>query len=130
MYFTHSADSDLLPLDAQGVPAPQVDALAEDVQDDIIGRYTVAEGDGEVVKLEGYDTDPQQATPPLRKALRRTIAEVVGHRLRHQGSSKGVDSKRMGRITTSFNEGFNPLFPASWRRRLTSFDTRDPLWRA
>lgn len=131
MYFDPAQHISLLSPTAQAVAGDfDITAFAADVEDDIIRRFTGEDDDGNrVVMLEGYDADPADATTDLRTALRRTIAEVVSHRLLHGDVSKGISFQRIGQVSASFNKGFNPLFPQDWKRRLVSFETGPSVWR-
>jgi hypothetical protein len=128
MYFDYATHKDFLPADAQ--QGQRVEYVADTVEREVLAKYTVTEADGETVKLQGYTEDPDNADPQLRKALVRTIIEITGHRLRHELATQGVDSKSVGKVSTSYGEGFDPLFPAKWKRHLAPFDLREPVWRA
>lgn len=121
-YFDPASDTDLIATDLQG--HPRLETVASGVESDILLRYRY---DG-AVQLEGYDSDPAAADAMVRDALKRTIADVASHRLRHEGDTPGlstVDGSRSRFMDTNFD----PKWPKKWDSRLSKFDQRAAPWR-
>lgn len=82
-----------------------------------------------VVKLDGYDSDPEQADEELVTVIKNTIADIVSFRLRGYNAEYGVESQRQGNRTISFrNSIYYTEFPRHWNSLLTDFDSRTALF--
>jgi len=80
-----------------------------------------------VVYLNGFKPDAGDANVSalLKDALRRTIADVVSHRLFNIDSAGGnVIEEQRGRRRIKYAEGKDAEWPENWDRRLTTFDLR------
>lgn len=122
-YFDLPSDSDLIATDLQG--HPRLQTVASGVEADILLRYRSDEG---AIQLEGYDSDPAAADEMLRDALKRTIADVANHRIRHERDTSDMSTSD-GRRSRSPDARFDPDWPKRWDSRLASFDQRPAPWR-
>lgn len=83
-----------------------------------------------VVKLHGYDKDPEKAESNLKEALRRTIATVISATLKQYDNERNLQSERLGNRSYSY-AGKIPTkddWPNGWDRRLSKFDNRDVVY--
>jgi len=78
-----------------------------------------------VIWLDGYkeDADDAAVDTRLKDALRRTIADVVSHRLRYYDEEQGISSFTQGRVSIAYTGGTrNNRWPAAWSSRLAEFN--------
>lgn len=127
-----SDDTDLLHPDVQG--HSDLSRMAGIVEHEVIEQYAVytTGGDLDEVLLLGYETDADDPDTgaKLKEALRRTIAEVISYRLRHQDKDPEVASYDQGGRGTEYrNNGSKEYrWPPNWDRRLVPFDERAPAY--
>lgn len=132
-WFDDTADAHLLHASIR--EHPELDNAIEKAEYDLFQVYTELERDEEdeeelVVKLRGYDDDPEEADEALVEAVKRTIAELVSNRLRAYDQFREIQSQRQGqRSETFFRE--SPAWDAfskNWNFRLRVFDMRKKLY--
>lgn len=76
-----------------------------------------------IIWLDGYKEDADEADTRLKDALRRTIADVISHRLRYYEEENGVKRFSQGRVSIEYSgSGRDAEWPRQWSRRLTEFD--------
>ena len=79
------------------------------------------------VRLWGYDADPNSANASLKEDARRTIAEVVSHRLRFYDVAEGVFKEKLEGYEYEAEGSVDRKWPDGWNRRLIKYDKRHPL---
>lgn len=143
-YFDLAAAADVLLLHESVRDHNELARIASAVETDVINHYrernergldrytyygspTVAPfvtSDGKyIVWLDGYKEDADEADTRLKDALRRTIADVVSHRLRYYDEERGVQSWTQGRVSVTFSGGGRDTeWPKGWSRRLAEFN--------
>lgn len=127
-YFDSGADTALI---HQSVRThSELATVASNAENDVLRRYTLGfNATDREVYLEGYNADADLADTALKDALRRTIGEVVSHRLRFYDDRRGVASESRGARSVSYApSGVDPDWPDGWDNRLADFDTRNPFW--
>lgn len=72
---------------------------------------------------DGYAAD-RASWSGFADAMRRTIADVVSHRLRSSGTEPGIQSYGQGSRWTTYRGSFNPDWPRNWSWRLRPYDLR------
>jgi len=80
-----------------------------------------------VVYLNGFkpDADDSNTSALLKDALRRTIADVITHRLFNIDSAGGnVIEEQRGRRRIKYAEAKDADWPDNWDQRLATFDLR------
>src|SRR5690606_33387780 len=92
----------------------------------VLDRFSVVEGDGTVVKLRGYDADPEACDPELLTRLRFVIADVITHWV--QLPDENVASVSRGGRSVTFKSILSRM-PRSAFRLLDDYDQRTPLYR-
>ncbi len=83
------------------------------------------------VRLIDYDNDtPADSGAELKKALKKTIAEITSWVIRNYNNSQNVSSIQQGKRSISYY-GLAPTwqdFPNGWTRWLKNFDDREALY--
>jgi len=124
-YFDPSDPSDVELLHSSVREDPELPVIVDQIEWEVIDRYTEGTGDHMRVQLEGYpDSDD------LSEALRRTIADVASWVLRDYSNEQGVVSQRQGNRSVVYSTRIPSWrdYPPQWDRRLTRFDKRRVIY--
>lgn len=92
----------------------------------VLDHYTEVTGDGPVVRLRGYDPDPDQCDPELLLRLRYAVSDVIEHVVK--APDERVQSTSRGERSVVFRKAIASM-PRSAFRLLFDYDLREPLWR-
>lgn len=122
-YFDPLADEALLHGDVRS--HPEIYNVLERAERDVFRRYT----ENGVVKLRGYDKDPEKADDDLVVAVKDAVANLASYRLRAYDNDPGVESVRQGNrsVTYRFDSLYNG-YPRHWDSALIDFDERTVLY--
>ncbi|GAB5520335.1 MAG: hypothetical protein RhofKO_25860 [Rhodothermales bacterium] len=147
-FFDPDSDTDLTLLHASVRAHAEVRGVAVAAEWDVIENFTEQgdaeddlfsyeeDGEGYVVRLRGYHSDPAQALgyntdraawSGLCRALRRTIADVTAHRLRFYHYEEGVTEEKVGQITQKRAEALDARWPEDWSAPLARYRVLDYL---
>lgn len=147
-YFNPDDEAHKLLLPKTFREADELDAIAAQVERDVIRQYTqrvrsdvlpglvdstfVNLDLGLIVLLRGYQTDADDADtdPDLKLALRDTVADVIAWRIRklHRDPTVATEGSDAGKSKTFIEADTREPFPPNWDFRLTEFDAREQLW--
>lgn len=139
-YFNASDEADKLLISEEVRAHSDLYSVAAQVEMEVIEYFTSyctvsapvtgAEVVEKTVELRGYNADSALAEAGLKDALRRTIADVVSHRLQYYDTDETLTSVRRGsRAWTRENGAVNKDWPKNrWDWRLIPYDKRDPIY--
>lgn len=104
-YFDPENDSQYLHASVRG--HEELEAVAEMAEQDVLAK-------------SGYELGE---TGGVAQALRRTIADVVSHRLRYYDTDATLSLESRGSRSQARAKGsLDPMWPKRWRWRLRSYD--------
>lgn len=143
-YFDPSSSSDIFLIHSSVRAHSELVQMAAQVEEEIINHYRERNRDGYaeypyygsstgtafittdgkyVIWLDGYKEDASLADARLKDALRRTIADVISHRLKHYDDEPGIKSWTQGRRSVTYSgSGIDGQWPKAWNKRLTEFN--------
>lgn len=131
-------DSNLLHPEAQD--HADLSEVEDRVESEVIEKFTVrskrtkhgffeTELSGDlVVALDGYEESADDADSEFKDAFKRTLADVISHRIRHIHEHEDVTSESLSDYSYDRQEGFDPEWPRNWDWRLNKYDLRRPLY--
>lgn len=143
-YFDISSAADLFLIHSSVRDHCELSQMAASVEDEIISQYrernvggyteypyyssqtgtpyTTTDGKY-IIWLDGYKVDADEADTRLKDAMRRTIADVISHRLKHYDDEPGIKSWTQGRRSVVYaGDGIDAHWPKSWNKRLIEFN--------
>jgi hypothetical protein len=150
-YFDWTADADKAFLPPEYRDASELQNVAAIAEADVIEFFTeytgdtaykvvstvreqtdIADSDYMTVFLRGYEEDADDADvdPGLKRAMKKTIAEVIRWRMDKWKESAGLESETDDRGTTRtmMTEFLRGAFPPGWKRWLRPFDSSERAW--
>jgi|SRR5690625_2548072 len=123
-YFDPNRPEDLKLLHSSVREDPELSNIVEQVQWEIIDRFTEGTGERSMVRLAGYPDSED-----LSEAMRRTIADIASWVLRDYSNEQGATSLRQGnRAITYAKVPTWRDWPGGWEAKLTRFDRRRPIY--
>lgn len=157
-FFDATEDYDKALLHSSVRTHAEADRVAEEVEQEIIERYTLsgtptlnervsgvsaylyyyAENNlWYTVALLGYNptlssaagySATRSAWTGFCKAFRRVIADVTSHRLRHYHAEADVVAESAGRESWTYGQSRDLRWPRGWDRPLSKYDKKPPVW--
>lgn len=131
-FFQIPDDSWLLTVDPDDFKPPRLQNAVNKAEAEILSYYTNAEG---IVELTGYNADkPENSKSYFKNDLKRTIAEVVSHRLSVADEMiPGLTDLSHGDRSWSWDQQtLDPQWPDDWYSMLVKYHdayTKDTiLW--
>ena len=120
---------------------PELSNVAKYAEEDLIDRFTVVPADTVegffetetdtdvfVVAIYGYESDPDEAKAETKARIKKAVARIVEHRLRHIDEDDSIESESMVDYSMERKAGFSTDWPDNWYTPLAKLDLREPTY--